>query len=659
MPTYKTPDVYIEEFEPAAPIAGVGTSTAAFLGACLIGPLNEPTRINSYDQFRQLFGNEPVPGMYLWYAVRGFYENGGKEAYVTRVSNATYSEMTLNDATPSPTLLVRAREAGVLTPGLTIAVDDNVHTVDPATARLFRPTATIANAVQNSPEITLTTAVDAVKFRPGDRITWAGVAAADDNAIIARVRNDTLEIMKPLSQNYGAGAAVRLADPGANADVLRLENAPKVSPGMVLLLSQAVPAPVDEIVVVKSVIVESISGALTTYRVALRDGLTSGFDFGGGPVTAQSHEFELTVTPSVGTPGVYGELGMDPEHPRYYAKIVNAADPYITLNAVSPPNTTPPPDNRPAAMPPTPMVNGQADNPATLTSADYNAAIDALEAIDDVNIIAVPDRTDKAVQDKLIGHCTTMQDRFAVLSTAPGLEPYGAVGSAMAHRAGLVSDRGYAALYYPWIQIFNDRGDDMLVAPPVGHVMGVYARTDELRGVHKAPAGLAANLRGAVGVERLVSGIEQGDLNLEGVNVLRVFANGAPPTVWGARTLASGQNGNANWQYINVRRLFLYIEESIQEGLRGAVFEPNNLQLWQRLKRTLTDFLTRTWRDGALFGAKASDAFYVRIDEILNPFSEQQLGRLHIEIGVKPSYPAEYIIVRIGIWEGGSEVTEV
>ena len=125
--------------------------------------------------------------------------------------------------------------------------------------------------------------------------------------------------------------------------------------------------------------------------------------------------------------------------------------------------------------------------------------------------------------------------------------------------------------------------------------------------------------------------------------------------LWGARTTATDRN----WQYVNVRRLFLYLEESIQEGIRWAVFEPNNLQLWQKLKRTITEFLARVWRDGGLFGATQEEAFYVRIDETLNPFSEQALGRLNIEIGVRPAYPAEFIIVRIGIWPGGSEATEV
>lgn len=151
-----------------------------------------------------------------------------------------------------------------------------------------------------------------------------------------------------------------------------------------------------------------------------------------------------------------------------------------------------------------------------------------------------------------------------------------------------------------------------------------------------------------------MSDIDQGLLNLQGINVIRVFQGGGRPTVWGARTTASDKN----WQYVNIRRLFLFLEESIQEGILWAVFEPNNLALWEKLKRTIRAFLLQQWRDGALFGAKPEDAFYVRIDEVLNPFAEQAKGRLHIEIGLRPSYPAEFIIVRIGIWQGGSEVNE-
>lgn len=655
MATYAAPEVYIEEFEPAAPIAGVGTSTAAFLGPCAQGPLNTPTRLTSWDQFTSRFGTAPLPGFYLWYAVRGFYDNGGKTCFVTRVSNASSGSLTLDDVAARATLVVTALQAGVTSPSLSVAVDADVHMVD-APAKLFRPTGTIAGAAGGARVITLSAASDAEKFRPGDRLTWSGVAADDDGATVARVNGADLELLNPLSKNYAAGS-LRLADPGVGRDTLRVQDGAKLAPGMVLLLKQTAPAAVSDTVVVRSVIAERVNGSLTTHRVTLRKGLAKAFAFGGGDVSVQSQEFRLTVTPGAGSAQVHDQLGMDPEHPRHYAKVVNGSDPYVSVAAVDPPNASLPPDNRPATLASKLLPGGAADDPATLTVADYRNALAQLEAIDDVNLIAIPDRQDAAVQGALIQHCENLMDRFALLDAAPGLPPFGSA-SVDAQRAGLTSARGYAALYYPWLTVTDSSGTRTTSVPPSGHVAGICARTDQRRGVHKAPAGTEATVSGALGVERAITHAEQEGLNPNGINVIRVFYAGGRPTVWGARTTASGYGGDANWQYVNIRRLFLYLEESIQEGLRGAVFEPNNTQLWHKLKRTLTDFLMRSWREGALFGEKADKAFYVRIDEDLNPFSEQQLGRLHIEIGVRPSYPAEFIIVRIGIWDGGSEVSE-
>jgi phage tail sheath protein FI len=184
-------------------------------------------------------------------------------------------------------------------------------------------------------------------------------------------------------------------------------------------------------------------------------------------------------------------------------------------------------------------------------------------------------------------------------------------------------------------------------------VAGIYARADAEQGVHRAPANYMLN--GALGVMVDMNNETQGPLNLAGVNVLRVFPGQARPVVWGARTTSN----QTAYQYINVRRLLLFIEESLEEGIRWAVFEPNNPQLWEKLKRVITAFLTSVWRAGALFGERAEKAFYVRIDEALNPPAERQLGRLYIEIGLRPVYPAEFIIVRIGLWQGGSEVREL
>jgi phage tail sheath protein FI len=273
-----------------------------------------------------------------------------------------------------------------------------------------------------------------------------------------------------------------------------------------------------------------------------------------------------------------------------------------------------------------------------------------------VNIIAIPDNTSAVVQQAIIAHCEQMQDRFGVLDARPNLPLFGvgATAGVDSQRRDVDSTRGYAALYYPWLRIQPAGPGEPILVPPSGHVCGIMARTDGLRGVFKAPANEIVN--GAVDIQRSgeMENIEHGQLNLLGVNVIRVPPGGGRPILMGARTTATDRN----WQYVNIRRLFLFLEESIQEGIQWALFEPNNLELWQKLKRSITAFLEQQWRDGAIFGETREKAFYVRIDEVLNPFAEQQLGRLHIEIGIRPSYPAEFIIVRIGIWDGGGEVTE-
>ena len=292
-----------------------------------------------------------------------------------------------------------------------------------------------------------------------------------------------------------------------------------------------------------------------------------------------------------------------------------------------------------------------------LTADNYTASINTLQTIDDVNLLSLPDAIAHltpagtlAVQQYAITHCEQMGDRFAVLDAQPGLPLFGA-GSIVEQRQGLDSSRGYAALYFPWLRIVPVGPGAPILVPPSGHVCGLIARVDDSRGVHKAPANEIVN--GAVGLELTMSDVDQGQINILGINAIRQFQGGRP-TLWGARTTAT----DTNWQYVNIRRLFLFLEESIQEGIRWAVFEPNNIALWAKLKRSITEFLTRVWRDGALFGETPDKAFYVRIDESLNTDTTRALGQLFIQIGVRPSYPAEFIIVRIGIWQGGSSLTE-
>ncbi len=649
------PGVYIEEFAPGAPIQGVGTSTPAFLGPSKTGPLNEPTKITNWDQFVAKFGDSPLDGFYLWYAVRGFYENGGSVCYVTRVSNAAHSELVLNDMNGQPTIRLWARQPGILNPNVTVVVDDDVHTVAAANAALYRPTATITNA--SGTTITTNNADDAATFRPGDAVLIDDGGGTSETAVVLRTEGAVIRLTAALANVYAA-STLRLADTAVGATEVRVENAAELGAGFVIELSQdpggGNPA-VTETAVVKSVLTEKISPALTTYRATLEQGLANSYSLtaAANPTTVRSFEFSVTLTRN-GVNKPYNGLGMHPEHPHYYRRVINQDETgWVYAAPVEPPNIAVPPTNRPQTIAATPLAGGANDNPATLTGTDYKNALALLEQIDDVNMVAIPDRQDADVQLAMIAHCENMFDRFAILDSRRGAPLFG-TDSVELHRSGVESANGFAALYYPWLTISPVSGTDPILVPPSGHIAGIYARTDNNRGVHKAPAGSEALINGALGVERMMSDVDQGQLNLQGINVNRVFRPGGRPVVWGARTTSN----NTNWQYVNIRRLFLFLEESIQEGIEWAVFEPNNQTLWKKLHRTLTDFLTRVWRDGALFGAAPEEAFYVRIDDALNPFSEQQLGRLHIEIGVRPSYPAEFIIVRIGIWDGGSEVSE-
>jgi uncharacterized protein len=659
-PSY--PGVYIEEFAPGAPIEGVGTSTAVFLGPTSEGPLNTPTKITSWDAFQQNYGEKPRNAKdYLWYAVRGFFQNNGKVCYIVRVSNAAYDHLSLLDGAktqPQNTLIIRARLAGDFSATPISATIVDVHALS---TQLYQPTANIINASGVTAKVN--TADDAAQFRPGDRVVLCQGKKSDSSVQVLRVEQDLLRLNTSLTNNYNGGT-VRLADLKSGVDdSFRLADcanaAQKLVPGSVLVLTQGIP-PVIDTVIVKNVITERIPTGFT-YRVTVTKPIERNFDLTLA-VKVESQEFTLTIS-QLNTDGttysqIYENLSMEPSSPRYYAQIVNT-DPNgrIVLEAVEPPNTTPAPDNRPSDLPKTPLSGGSSDNPDGLTSTDYVNALIKLETVNDVNLVAAPGITDPVVQTAVKEHCERMKDRFAILESLRGAPPFGSGnGSVEEQVLRLQSPDGYAALYYPWLLVQSDDGKERLLMPPSGYIAGIMARTDNNRGVFKAPAGEEAIVNGALGLDSkgVMSDVDQGLLNLRGINVIRVFSSGGLPILWGARTTST----NSNWQYVNIRRLFIFLEQSIEEGIRWAVFEPNNLQLWQKLKRSISEFLTRVWRDGGLFGKTADEAFYVRIDEALNPDSSRALGRLYIEIGVRPSYPAEFIIIRIGIWQGGADVSE-
>lgn len=642
----KVPDVYIDEIQLPGPIAGVGTSTAAFVGPALGGEPRKPTLITNWTQFLNKFGPDvsSLPAddpertnpnrayfatgpVFVTHAVRGFFDNGGPACYFVRVSNAAQSSLAVPDSSgggsPPSAVIVRARKEGT--------AGDKIKVLVKKAAIFTAASPVTLNGGIKTAENDKAELDAAVAFLPGDFVLLEE-AAKNDVAKIAAVSGVNLTFERPLTNKYTNAATIRTADFAPDQDSVRLTNVTGIEPGTYLKISQGGGTPVEEIVVVKTV-------SPTTKRVVFSAPLTKTFKVGtADAINVESLEFSLTITPESGAAEKYEKLSLDPRHSRYFRKIIESASPPSIVSVTKGSSTAAPATNMPAEIDPAlPLQGGKNEDLGALTDNDFINALATLEVIDDVNMICIPDRATQTVQDAMITHCQKMQDRFAILDPQQGVQPSDGIET---QRKALGSDRGFAALYYPRIRISNPFGGDPLLVPPSGHIAGVFARTDETKGVHKAPAN--EQLLGALELETPLTLAEMGRLNEQGINVLRSIP-GRGIRVWGARTISA----NTQWRYVNVRRLLLFIEESIQEGTQFAVFEPNNISLRKQVERTVVDFLTRVWRAGALFGATPEQAFRVRVDEELNPPDVRALGQLIIEVIVVPTTPAEFIVFRI------------
>ncbi|MGX9673695.1 phage tail sheath family protein [Mycobacterium sp. HM-7] len=298
--------------------------------------------------------------------------------------------------------------------------------------------------------------------------------------------------------------------------------------------------------------------------------------------------------------------------------------------------------------------------PARMTSDDYigdaadRTGISGLEAIDEITMVCMPDLmtayqrqaidldTVQSVQTAMIAHCELMGDRMAILDPPPGMNAQ-QIKEWRVDKARY--DSKYATLYWPWVS--TKGGDNYL--PPSGFVAGIWGRNDDTRGVHKAPANEI--VRGAIALETQITRKEHDLLNPVGINCIRAFP-GRGIRVWGARTLSS----DPAWRYVNIRRLFNYLEESILQNTDWVVFEPNDQALWAKLRRTISAFLVNEWRKGALFGLTPDDAFFVKCDDETNPAEGIDAGEVCCVIGVAPVKPAEFVIFRLSQFSGGTSL---
>jgi Phage tail sheath protein FI len=289
---------------------------------------------------------------------------------------------------------------------------------------------------------------------------------------------------------------------------------------------------------------------------------------------------------------------------------------------------------------------GMADpKDATKTKFSVAQCLEEFKKIDEIAIVVAPGFTGKADIQAVLNHCEAMKDRFAILD-AQRLDDVDALCADCTP-----SKLGYGAVYFPWISIASpalNQRNTAIVVPPSGHIAGIYARVDGSVGVHKAPANETIN--GALDLSYHLTQDEIGKLNLDNINCIKTFPGG-DIRVWGARTRS---DPSSPWKYVNVRRLFIMIEESIAKSTTWVVFQPNDFTLWNSIIRDVSAFLRQVWRQGALQGSRPEEAFYVKCDRETNPQEDIDAGRVTIEIGIAPVKPAEFVVFRIGQTESGA-----
>jgi hypothetical protein len=385
----------------------------------------------------------------------------------------------------------------------------------------------------------------------------------------------------------------------------------------------------------------------------------------GTVTTARTCEFD--VSDSYGTVHeTFRGLTLDDSTPYYYGKVIANGSSLLSIpSSAGSDDSSQNPFTMPVGLDGLDGLMSGGDDGSIPTSDDIvgvdlgpgnRNGIQALIDIDQISIIGAPGICDQDTQNALIDQCETLKYRFAILDPAPDSATGGTPTMNDVQTQRNLYDTHYAAIYYPRVVVTDPLSGNPLAIPPSGHIAGIYAQTDATRGVWKAPANVVIN--SILSLEVKLSKGDQDILNPEPVNInaLRDFtAQGRGLRVYGARCITS----DAEWMYVPVRRTFIFLEASLDQGTQWAVFEPNNQQLWNRLIQSVSSFLTTIWQQGGLMGATADQAFFVKCG--LDTMSSDDIdnGRLIMLVGVAPVFPAEFVIIQIGQWAGGSSVQEL
>ena len=639
MPEYLAPGVFVEEVSyRAKSIEGVSTTTTGFVGATRYGPIDlEPEIITSLVEFERVYGgrNPIVYGgaetdNYMWNAVRGFFEEGGKRLYAARAfkansntddgraTRAAFNGIRLKSRFPGSagngrvTLQFEAGQNRLvidgspatkslkgLSDGDIVYVSFHAPPVVPPAAPATAPDGLVGfyrlewNGPANLWNLTQQAiAADAAATPPVVAVPAKSLALSD-NSIDANVRIRRISVsafFSPAASDLPSFGQVDLALDGRHRSA--------GTPDSLLSFFAAEP---PNLALARSVpiIIERQSGTTDPTGLDLINAFTR------TPLNATRIRLDDLV-----------------------ADVVDLNKTSLTFVLEG---------GNDGVVPDSGAYEGSVDD-----ITNRKSGLKSFEDIEDISIVAAPgsstsETLGQPVANLLISHCRLMKYRIAVIDSVKNQS----ISQVRAYRGKF--DSNYAAFYFPWVRIIDPVTNQENHYPPSGFVSGIYARNDIERAVYKAPANEVVNL--AIGFEKLINKAQQEVLNPEGINCFRYF-EGRGMRLWGARTMTS----DPEWKYVNLRRYFAYLERSIDKGTQWAVFEPNGEKLWANVRRTIEDFLLNEWQNGALLGEKPDKAYFVKCDRSTMTQNDLDNGRLICQVGVAALRPAEFVIFRIGQW---------
>ncbi len=680
MPTYQTPGVYVEEKKSGVqPIEGVSTSVAAFVGVTQRGPVNKATLVTSLVEFVKVFGG-PIPVIagtqehYVYYAVRHFFVEGGTKAYVVRTVGYTdvndastiqavsafkdFDGRQVDGVTAVPgALRVSAINEGRWGEGLQVQVEnasrfsvllaEDIAAAPAATQFTLRDNADVQVGSLLYLVEQVTGVVKSVNQAARTIIFVPGLTA-ESGPFTFPIPNDTPVFSPDMkfmsSTDLAAPVSVTTATASApiKLDSVFKVNGDMLKAGDILNFSRGT----SQLVVVKKTVEKIQPGGERSMLVQFEPAGLQAYDRTRTKVYAR--DFDIVVKDGGVVAEVHEHLSLVDTNRRDY--VGERLGPRGGASSLITARETPATDA--VLLTTTPVAalaggnDGLAGPPAfgdddLIGSELPRTGLFALDPVTDISILVVPN-SPNAVAKAAVAYCERRKDLFFVMD----------LPSSLSDPAAYVADKAssYAAIYYPWIYDDDPLTGKPVLLPPSGAVAGSYAQTDISRGVHKAPAGIDNGyLNSATGIQKIITKGANDILYQKRINVIRKYPEGI--LIWGARTLSA----EPAWKYVNVRRLFIFLEQSIERGLQWVVFEPNDYGLWKSIERNVAAFLRVQWEEDKLVGATDAQAFFVHCNATTNPPDTVAVGQVIAEIGVAPSKPAEFVVFRFKQFAGKTQ----